>query len=97
MRRRRGWNYYHHTVGHVVVLLGFANALIGLYVGGLGWGWYLGVALVWCAILAAALAKWLRDACVEPRGITPARAATELGRKPAAAGKPQGDVANGQP
>ena len=83
-------------MGYVVVLLGLANALIGLNVGDLGWGWYFGVALVWCAILLAAMAKWLRDACVQPGGVAHPRAATELGGKRAAAATPRNGAGDGQ-
>ena len=47
---RRFWNHYHHTVGRLVLLLAFANIMMGLYLAGQGWGWYLGIALVWLAI-----------------------------------------------
>ena len=92
MLHRRGWNYYHHTLGHLVVLLGFANALIGFKVGDLGWGWYLGLVLIWCAILLAAMIKWLRDACVEPKGTVPGHAAAESAKHSTASVTPE----NGQ-
>ena len=47
---RRFWNHYHHTVGRLVLLLAFANIMIGLCLAGQGWGWYLGIALMWLAI-----------------------------------------------
>ena len=47
---RQCWNHYHHTVGRLVLLLAFANIMTGLYLAGQGWGWYLGIALVWLAI-----------------------------------------------
>ena len=48
------WNPYHHNVGRLVILLGFANVIMGLYLGGQGWGWYLGVGLFWLATWLAA-------------------------------------------
>ncbi|CAL8468983.1 g8524 [Coccomyxa elongata] len=61
------WNHYHHSVGRIVVLLAFANALIGFYLGGLGWGWYLGLALIWCFIWSVAAVKAFYDRLREER------------------------------
>ena len=61
------WNNYHHSVGRIAVLLAFANALIGFYLGGLGWGWYLGLALIWCFIWFVAVIKAFYDRLREDR------------------------------
>ena len=62
------WNHYHHNVGRIAVLLAFANALIGFYLGDLGWGWYLGLALIWCFIWFVAAVKAFYDRLHEKRG-----------------------------
>ena len=56
--RRDVWNVYHHNVGRIVLLLGFANVVIGLYLGGQGWGWYLGIGLFWLAVWLVAGASF---------------------------------------
>ena len=61
MLRRAGWNWYHRAEGYLALLLGCANAFIGYRVNDLGWGFYLGTALAWSAIVLAAAAKSLHD------------------------------------
>ena len=58
---RSAWNHYHHNVGRVAVILAFANAILGFYIGGLGWGWYLGLALIWTVIWILGGAKSFYD------------------------------------
>ena len=51
----------HHSLGYLILLLALANSFIGLYQGGLPWGFYLGTALIWSAIVTAAAAKKCRQ------------------------------------
>lgn len=48
--RRSFWRPYHLNVGRLALLLAFANIMIGLHLTSQGWGWYVGIALVWLAI-----------------------------------------------
>ncbi|CAL8468982.1 g8523 [Coccomyxa elongata] len=55
------WNHYHHNVGRVAVLAAFANAILGLHIGDLDWGWYLGMCLIWVLIWVLGGAKAFYD------------------------------------
>lgn len=58
---RELWNYYHHNLGRVAVLAAFANAILGLHIGDLDWGWYLGLCLIWVLIWVLGGAKAFYD------------------------------------
>ena len=48
---RRVWAPVHHNTGRLVLLLGFANAIIGTYAAHMEPAWYIWICVVWAVII----------------------------------------------
>lgn len=47
---RKYWNWYHYSVGRVLLVFAIANVFYGIHLGGEGKGWTVGYAVVLCIL-----------------------------------------------
>lgn len=57
---RKYWNWYHYTVGRVLIVLAAANVFYGIHLGNAGSGWNAGYAVVLAILFILAFLLELR-------------------------------------
>lgn len=57
---RKYWNYYHHNVGRLMVILAFSNTFYGLHLGGEGSSWFAGYGITVAILIAVAIVLEIR-------------------------------------